>query len=371
MGEHLQEWLILATAPAGDTKASAVLSVERTPGLYNIYIDMLFIGLSDNTRLESYVSLYKTFCHVNMKATTVEQMFLYHAGLEAERLQLRTPEMRSTNGGARRPAALARADKPVHGHHAGSKKQQKELCRLALVRANGIDRKRYFQRGPLSLVQLHWEEQQRQQRFRRSAADKKLKRNLKSGRRMSEKQLRAAAAPKAVPPLKKQRTAPQRAAAASAERSMERQLADAAVAEQEAAEQEAARQAAAEAAAQRLEVMRQETARALAEHSQRVAAEAAAAEAARAAAAAARAQTAERARERDLREMKAKWKAFVAEFTREHGRAPVRADLESARYVRFKVLSERYQYLKNGIVSRSLQGGRDRTRDDQRLQHRW
>jgi hypothetical protein len=86
LGEHLQEWLILATAPAGDTKASAVLSVERTPGLYNIYIDMLFIGLSDNTRLESYVSLYKTFCHVNMKATTVEQMFLYHAGLEAERL---------------------------------------------------------------------------------------------------------------------------------------------------------------------------------------------------------------------------------------------------------------------------------------------
>ena len=73
-GVHLNEWLILATAPAGDTRESAVFSAVRTPGLYNIYIDMLFIGLSDNTRLESYVSLYKTFCHVNMTATTVEQV---------------------------------------------------------------------------------------------------------------------------------------------------------------------------------------------------------------------------------------------------------------------------------------------------------
>ena len=50
LGKHLNEWLLLATATAGDTRTSAVLSVERTPGLYNIFIDMLFIGLSDNTR---------------------------------------------------------------------------------------------------------------------------------------------------------------------------------------------------------------------------------------------------------------------------------------------------------------------------------
>ena len=65
-----------------------VLCPELTSGLYNIYIDMLFVGLSDNTRLESYVSLYKTFAHVNMTGNNVELMFLYHAGLEAERIWL-------------------------------------------------------------------------------------------------------------------------------------------------------------------------------------------------------------------------------------------------------------------------------------------
>ena len=66
---------------------------------------MLVIGLSDNTRLESYVSLYKTFCHVNMTAHTVELMFLYHAGLELERTQLKAPEMRSAHGGALKASA--------------------------------------------------------------------------------------------------------------------------------------------------------------------------------------------------------------------------------------------------------------------------
>ena len=55
LGEHLQEWLTLATAPAGDTRTSAVLSVERTPGLYSIFIDVLFIGLSDNTRCAAHM----------------------------------------------------------------------------------------------------------------------------------------------------------------------------------------------------------------------------------------------------------------------------------------------------------------------------
>ena len=111
-----------------------MLSVAHTPGLYNTYIDMLFIGLSDNTRLESYVSLYKTFCHVNMTEDTVEQMFLYHAGLEAERTQLKLPQMRSTTGAARQARARARTHKPL-AQHAASKKQQQQLCRLLRWRA--------------------------------------------------------------------------------------------------------------------------------------------------------------------------------------------------------------------------------------------
>ena len=72
----------------------------------------------------------------------IPQMFLYHAELEHERLQLRTPEMRSTCGGARRSVSIARAAKPLRSHHHASKKQQMELCRLALVRAKAVDRTR-------------------------------------------------------------------------------------------------------------------------------------------------------------------------------------------------------------------------------------
>ena len=50
LGAHLSEWLLLATAPGGDvekTKTDPVLSEARTPRLYEVYIEMLFIGLSD------------------------------------------------------------------------------------------------------------------------------------------------------------------------------------------------------------------------------------------------------------------------------------------------------------------------------------
>ena len=59
-GGWLRRWLLLATAPGGDvekTKTDPVLSEARTPRLYEVYIEMLFIGLSDNTTLESFVSL--------------------------------------------------------------------------------------------------------------------------------------------------------------------------------------------------------------------------------------------------------------------------------------------------------------------------
>ena len=64
LGKHLNEWLLLATATAGDTRTSAVLSVERTPGLYNIFIDMLFIGLSDNTRCAPIIFITYDGCYL-------------------------------------------------------------------------------------------------------------------------------------------------------------------------------------------------------------------------------------------------------------------------------------------------------------------
>lgn len=172
-GEHLGEWLTLATGGEADTTENPVLGPELTPGLYNIYIDMLFVGLSDNTRLESYVSLYKTFCHCNMDGTTVEEKFLYHANLEGERLQLRQPEMRSTGGGARRAGARAKAEcGKLLPHHARSKKQLQELCRLALVRAEGYQKQkqRFFARGENCLKRAFQVAKVEQEGFKTAAA---------------------------------------------------------------------------------------------------------------------------------------------------------------------------------------------------------
>ena len=101
-------------------------------------------------------------------------MFLYHAGLGEERMVLRAPEMRSANGGARRVSSQVRKEK-VLGHHASSKKQQQELCRLAIVRAQAVDRKRYFRRGAAALAKLHVAERQRQEQLRFAAAKRKVK----------------------------------------------------------------------------------------------------------------------------------------------------------------------------------------------------
>ena len=345
--------------------------------------------------------------------------------------------MRSTLGGARRAVSISRAAKPLRGHHHASKKQQMELCRLALVRASAVDRKRYFQRGPLSMVQLHWEERQKQAQFRNVGAERKLRAQTltcvvcpsgrkrkaaappeafmyllnpllpfgaplppkrrgtgygndalkvkrkgegkrkaeaapplsskvvkvnKTGRRKTPAQLRAAAAPKPLPPLKKKRKAPQRKAAVAVEQTLDEQLAATARDEEEARQQDAQRQAAAEVAAQRLEQLREETARSLAAHREQVAAEAAAAEAARTAAAAVQQQSAERTRERNLQEIEQQVEAFHAAFKQQHGRGPKRADLELAVNVRMKVAVERYHLLKHGQAPSGLQGGRDRSR---------
>lgn len=171
LGSHLDEWLTLATAAEADTRDNPVLSPEQTPQLYEIYIDMLFVGMSDNTRLESYVSLYKTFAHCNSTGIGMEEMFMYHAELEADRLRLRQPELRSTVGGALKPKAKERAaEGKLLPHHSGSKKQLQEMCQMALARANAVSRTRYFARGDAGLKRQRTKERQRQESFRVDAA---------------------------------------------------------------------------------------------------------------------------------------------------------------------------------------------------------
>mmetsp|Transcript_38102 Transcript_38102/g.126205 ORF Transcript_38102/g.126205 Transcript_38102/m.126205 type:complete len:271 (+) Transcript_38102:401-1213(+) len=159
LGAHLSEWLLLATAPGGDvekTKTDPVLSEARTPRLYEVYIEMLFIGLSDNTTLESFVSLYKTFAHCNMDEMAMDNLFQYHSGLAGERAALCAPEMRSEGGGALRPKAKEQhaKGKPLP-HPWRSKKQLRQLCRLTRVRASSISKARYFARGKASLSAMH------------------------------------------------------------------------------------------------------------------------------------------------------------------------------------------------------------------------
>ena len=162
-------------AADGDQGEPRAQHIAQTPGLHYIFIDMLFVGLSDNTRLESYVSLYKTHNHAKMSPTTIEAMFLYHAGLELERLQLRSSEMRSMMGGALGTVARQRAldSKPLRCHHHASKKQQSELCRLALARAKSYDRARYFRRGATGLLRIYATEAATQASFRDSSAKRK------------------------------------------------------------------------------------------------------------------------------------------------------------------------------------------------------
>jgi hypothetical protein len=357
LGDHMAEWLVLATAPATDTKVNPVLSTARTPGLHNVYIDMLFIGLSDNTRLEQYVSLYKTHNHSNMNATTLESMFLYHAELAVERLQLRAPELRSLTHGAGRASAQANGQKgKLLGTHAASKKQQLELCRLALARATLYDHVRYFKRGATSLSRIYAAEAVTQQEFQQQAAKRKaraqittchvteggkrrklppppeaywhllnplqaagtkvaktnstgygndaLGRKIKAARAQKVAlqpppgtvvSLRALSRADAVPLLKK-RGGPRKAAAAAVQRvgeNLQSELESAAEAEQHAAAEAERREAEAAAAELQLAAQREETVRELKENRERVAAHKQAAEAVVAATVAAAAEARE------------------------------------------------------------------------------
>jgi hypothetical protein len=103
-------------------------------------------------------------------------MFLYHAELEVERLRLRAPELRSTTHGAKGVTAVANAEKKkLLSTHAASKKQQRELCRLALARAKSYSRQRYFERGERSLARIYSAEALAQQEFRKLAAKRKVR----------------------------------------------------------------------------------------------------------------------------------------------------------------------------------------------------
>ena len=72
--EHLAEWLLLATAPRQlnmplPLTEAPVLSRERTPGLFGVFIGQIFVRLSDNTCCESEFRVQSFYEQNNSKPT--------------------------------------------------------------------------------------------------------------------------------------------------------------------------------------------------------------------------------------------------------------------------------------------------------------
>ena len=81
-----------------------------------------------------------------------------------------------TTHGAKGVAAVVNAEKKKWLiTHAASRKQQLELCRLALARAKSYSRQRYFERGERSLARIYSAEALTQQEFRKLAAKRKVR----------------------------------------------------------------------------------------------------------------------------------------------------------------------------------------------------
>jgi hypothetical protein len=140
---HLAEWLLLATAPRQlnmppPLTQAPVLSRQRTPGVFRVFIGQIFVRLSDNTCCESGVSEYRPRAHQNQHELRVEQRWKHSFRQRPLKDLLRDPALRSTSDGALRPAALAAAagQKSLQ-HHARSKQQCAALWRDSLRRAMG------------------------------------------------------------------------------------------------------------------------------------------------------------------------------------------------------------------------------------------
>ena len=117
---------------------AVVLSRERTPGVFGVFIGQIFVRLSDNTCCESGVSEYRPRAHQNQHEMRVEQRWKHSFRQRPLKDMLRDPALRSTTGGARKPAALAAAARQKSlQHHARSKQQCAELWRDSLRRAMG------------------------------------------------------------------------------------------------------------------------------------------------------------------------------------------------------------------------------------------
>jgi len=133
LGEHLNEWLLLATTPPNPR---SIFRRGNVPGLWKAFISMIFIVPTDNTPCEQRVSVYRHEVSQNQSEWTVEMQWMYACRMQPERerlVWLRSTASRYLDAKARECAAAGVA---LSGH-ARSKLQLLELWRWALQTAHG------------------------------------------------------------------------------------------------------------------------------------------------------------------------------------------------------------------------------------------
>ena len=126
------ELLLLASMPARVTEVNPELCATGTPLIFNAFKGMLFVVMTHNLTLESYVSDLANLekIHTNTHAITLHHMFMYKKQQTTSRLERLAPELRSSKGGGARAAALLQSaiGKRRKGSANRSKAQQLRLC---------------------------------------------------------------------------------------------------------------------------------------------------------------------------------------------------------------------------------------------------
>ena len=82
LGDHLEEWLLLATQPEGST---GLFGGQLTPGLWRAFIPMVFLVPTDNTPCEQRVSVYRHQVSQNQDESTVETQWKFMCRLQKQR----------------------------------------------------------------------------------------------------------------------------------------------------------------------------------------------------------------------------------------------------------------------------------------------
>ena len=136
LGDHIKEWLLLATAPRCPPLTPPTFLPGLVPGLWGVFIPMIFIVPTDNTPCEQRVSVYRHEVSQNQSEWTVETQWMYTCRMQPERERLKGVRSAVSRYLDAKALANALAGNAL-SRHASSKAQLAELWRWQLERALG------------------------------------------------------------------------------------------------------------------------------------------------------------------------------------------------------------------------------------------